>query len=104
MYISWYGKYNFEMYFWYVVYFYQWGCIELLEKSLVWYKKILLVGKVEVVVQGFCGVWWLKMVGIDGCMGFGGINLFIIWNQFNLIYLCELVYWVNLMYEMLEKY
>lgn len=102
--ISWYGKHNSEMYFWHAAHFYQWGRTELLEKSLAWYKKILPAGKAEAAAQGFRGVRWPKMAGIDGRTGPGGINPFIIWNQPNPIYLCELVYRANPTHETLEKY
>ncbi len=102
--ISWYGKHHSEMYFWHTAHFYQWGRTELLEKSLAWYRKILPVGKADAAAQGFTGVRWPKMSGIDGRTGPGGINPFIIWNQPNPIYLSELVYRAKPTQETLEKY
>jgi hypothetical protein len=102
--ISWYGKHNSEMYFWHAAHFYQWGRTELLEKSLAWYRKILPLGKAEAAAQGFKGVRWPKMAGIDGRTGPGGINPFIIWNQPNPIYLSELVYRAHPTPETLAKY
>ncbi|ATC63993.1 hypothetical protein CMV30_08560 [Nibricoccus aquaticus] len=102
--ISWYGKHNSEMYFWHAAHFYQWGRTELLEKSLAWYRKILPVGKADAAAQGFAGVRWPKMAGIDGRTGPGGINPFIIWNQPNPIYLSELVYRSKPTKETLETY
>jgi hypothetical protein len=102
--ISWYGKHNSEMYFWHAAHFYQWGRTELLEKSLAWYRKILPLGKKEAAEQGFEGVRWPKMSGIDGRTGPGGINPFIIWNQPNPIYLSELVYRAKPTPETLAKY
>jgi hypothetical protein len=102
--LSWYGKHNSEMYFWHAAHFSQWGRTELLEKGLAWYRKILPAGKAEAAAQGFKGVRWPKMSGIDGRTGPGGINPFIIWNQPNPIYLSELVYRAKPTVETLEKY
>ncbi|MGC4072841.1 MAG: hypothetical protein QM760_10025 [Nibricoccus sp.] len=102
--ISWYGKHNSEMYFWHAAHFAQWGRVELLEKSLAWYRRILPLGKTEAAAQGFKGVRWPKMAGVDGRTGPGGINPFIIWNQPNPIYLSELVYRAKPTPETLEKY
>jgi hypothetical protein len=102
--ITWYGKHNSEMYFWHAAQFYQWGHTELLEKGLAWYQKILPSGKAEAAMQGFDGVRWPKMAGIDGRTGPGSINPFIIWNQPNPIALCELVYRARPEPATLEKY
>jgi hypothetical protein len=90
--ISWYGKHNSEMYFWHAAQFYQWGHTDLLEKGLAWYRQILPRAKADAAEQGFDGARWPKMAGIDGRPSPGSINPFIIWNQPNPIYLCELVY------------
>jgi hypothetical protein len=90
--ISWFGKHNSEMYFWHAAQFYEWGHVDLLEKGLGWYRKILPVALAAAKEQGFDGARWPKMTGPDGRTGPGSINPFIIWNQPNPIYLCELVY------------
>jgi hypothetical protein len=102
--ITWYGKHNSEMYFWHAAQFYQWGHPELLEKGLAWYRKILPLGQAEAAAQGFEGVRWPKMAGIDGRPAPGTINPFIIWNQPNPIALCELVYRARPERATLEKY
>ena len=102
--LSWYGKQNSEMYFWHAAQFYEWGRTELLEKSLAWYNKILPLGQADAASQGFEGVRWPKMAGIDGKPGPGGVNPFIIWNEPNPIYLCELVYRAHPDRATLEKY
>ncbi len=102
--VSWYGKHNSEMYFWHDAQFYEWGHVELLEKSLAWYRKILPAGVAVAASQGLEGVRWPKMSGPDGRTGPGTINPFIIWNQPNPIYLCELVYRAHPDRETLEKY
>ncbi len=90
--LSWYGKHNSEMYFWHAAQFYEWGHVDLLEKGLSWYRKILPSALKDAIAQGFEGARWPKMAGIDGRQGPGTINPFIIWNEPNPIYLCELVY------------
>ena len=90
--LSWYGKHNSEMYFWHAAQFYEWGHVDLLEKGLSWYRKILPGALKDAAAQGFEGARWPKMAGIDGRPGPGTINPFIIWNEPNPIYLCELVY------------
>lgn len=102
--ITWYGKHHSEMYYWHAAHFYAWGRTELLEKSLAWYRRILPAGQAEAPAQGFDGVRWPKMSGIDGRPGPGTINPYIIWNQPNPIALCELVYRAKPTRETLEKY
>ena len=102
--ISWYGKHNSEVYFWHAAQFYEWGHTDLLEKGLSWYRKILPSGQAEAAAQGFDGVRWPKMSGIDGRTGPGTINPFIIWNQPNPIALCELVWRAHRDQAILEKY
>ena len=102
--ITWYGKHNSEMYFWHAAQFYEWGHPELLEKGLAWYQKILPLGKAAAAAQGFEGVRWPKMAGIDGQPAPGTINPFIIWNQPNPIALCELVYRARPERATLEQY
>lgn len=103
--ITWYGKHHSEMYYWHAAHFHAWGRTELIEKSLVWYKDVLLpAGLRDARAQGFDGVRWPKMSGIDGRTGPGTINPYIIWNQPNPIALCELVYRAKPTRETLEKY
>lgn len=90
--LSWFGKHNSEVYFLHAAQFYQWGHVDLLEKGLAWYRKILPQGIAHARSEGFDGVRWPKMAGIDGLPSPGGINPYIIWNQPNPIYLAELVY------------
>ncbi len=103
--ITWYGKHHSEMYFWHSAHFHAWGRTDLLEKSLAWYKNVLLpAGLKDAKAQGFDGVRWPKMSGIDGRTGPGTINPYIIWNQPNPIALAELVYRAKPTRETLEKY
>lgn len=102
--ITWFGKHNSEMYYWHAAHFYAWGHPELIEKGLAWYRKILPLGKAEAAAQGFDGVRWPKMAGLDGRPSPGSINPFIIWNQPNPIALCELVYRARPERATLEQY
>lgn len=103
--ITWYGKHHSEMYYWHAAHFHAWGRTDLLEKSLAWYKSVLLpAGLKDAQAQGFEGVRWAKMSGIDGRTGPGTINPYIIWNQPNPIALCELVYRAKPTRETLERY
>jgi hypothetical protein len=90
--LSWFGKHNSEVYFLHAAQFYQWGHVDLLEKGLAWYRRILPLGVAQARAEGFTGVRWPKMSGLDGRPSPGGINPYIIWNQPNPIYLAELVY------------
>jgi len=102
--ISWYGKHNSEVYWIHAAQFYQFNHTELLENGLSWYNKILPLAKSEAKSKGFEGAMWPKMAGYNGHPTPGGINPFIIWNQPNPIYLCELVYRANPNKETLAKY
>jgi hypothetical protein len=102
--ITWFGKHNSEMYYWHAAQFYTWGHVDLLEKGLGWYRKILPIAIADAKSQGFDGARWPKMAGIDGRQSPGSINPFIIWNQPNPIALCELVYRAHPDHSTLEKY
>ena len=72
--ISWYGKHNSEVYWWHAAQFYQWNHTDLLEKSFNWYKAILPIAMKVAASEGFQGVRWPKMAGVDGRTSPGGIN------------------------------
>lgn len=102
--LSWFGKHNSEVYVFHAAQFYQWGHVELLEKGLAWYLKQLPKGIAQAKAEGFDGVRWPKMSGLDGRPTPGGINPYIIWNQPNPIYLAELVYRAKPTEETLRRY
>ena len=102
--LSWFGKHNSEVYFLHAAQFYQWGHVDLLEKGLAWYRKILPQGVEHAKSEGFDGVRWPKMSGLDGRPSPGGINPYIIWNQPNPIYLSELVYRAKPTADTLARY
>lgn len=102
--VTWFGKHNTEMYYWHAAQFYAWGHVDLLEKGLAWYRKILPLALADAAAQGFRGARWPKMAGIDGRPSPGTINPFIIWNEPNPIALCELVYRAHPNADTLAKY
>ncbi|WP_457425060.1 hypothetical protein [Roseateles sp. P5_E7] len=102
--LSWFGKHNSEVYAFHAAQFYQWGHVDLLEKGLAWYLGQLPKGIAQAKSEGFDGVRWPKMSGLDGRPTPGGINPYIIWNQPNPIYLAELVYRAKPTQETLARY
>jgi len=89
---SWYGKPHLEMHWWHGVHFALWNRIELLEKSLDWYKKISAEARKIAKRQGFDGVRWPKMVRHDGLDSPSSVGSFLIWQQPHIIYFAELCY------------
>src|SRR5690606_31876615 len=57
---SWHGKFHLEMHWWHAAHFPLWGRVELLERSLWWYKKILPKAREHASMQGYSGVRWPK--------------------------------------------
>lgn len=102
--LSWFGKHNSEVYVFHAAQFYQWGHVDLLEKGLAWYLAQLPRGIAQAKSEGFDGVRWPKMSGLDGRPTPGAINPYIIWNQPNPIYLAELVYRARPTQATLQRY
>ena len=92
---SWYGKSHLEMHWWHAAHFAAWGRIELLERSLDFYHRIMPVAKATAVRQGYDGVRWPKMVGPDGRDSPSPIAPLLIWQQPHPIYYAELCYRKN---------
>src|SRR5699024_6529021 len=59
-YNSWYGKFHLEMHWWHGVHFALWGHLNLLNRSLGWYRKIYDKAKATAQWQGYDGVRWPK--------------------------------------------
>ncbi len=89
---SWYGKFHLEMHWWHAVHFAFWGRIELLEKSLGWYRSILPGARERAKTQGYSGARWPKMVGPEGRDSPSPVGPLLIWQQPHPIYLAELCY------------
>lgn len=95
MYNSWFGKFHLEMHWWHGAQFPLWGRGHLLEKSLDWYVSILPLAKELAISQGYEGVRWPKMIGIDGKQTPSAIAPVLIWQQPHPISLAELCYKEN---------
>jgi len=101
---SWYGKFHLEMHGWHSVHFALWGRIELLERSMAWYARILPQARKVAREQGYSGARWPKMVGPDGREGPSLIGPFRVTQQGNPVYLAELCYRTKPTGETLDKY
>ena len=101
---SWYGKFHLEMHWWHAVHFALWGRMDLLEKSLPWYKSILPMARKTARLQGYRGARWPKMIGPDGREGPSGVGVFLIWQQPHPIYYAELCYRAIPSEETLKRY
>ncbi|MBZ4644643.1 MAG: hypothetical protein PWP07_2393 [Epulopiscium sp.] len=89
---SWYGKFHLEMHWWHAAHFALWGRINLLKRSMWWYKYILPKAKGLAEAQGYTGARWPKMVGPDGIDSPSPIGPLLIWQQPHPIIYGELIY------------
>ncbi|MEO5562900.1 MAG: hypothetical protein ABIR18_05680 [Chitinophagaceae bacterium] len=91
-YNSWFGKPHLEMHWWHTAQYALWGRLDLLEKSMGWYKKVEDKAKAIAQRQGFSGVRWQKMTDNEGEEAPSSIGAFLIWQQPHFIYFAELCY------------
>jgi hypothetical protein len=103
-YNSWYGKFHLEMHWWHAAHFALWNRIDLLEKSLGWYRDVLPVAQKIAQRQGFKGARWMKMTDTTGMEAPSGVGSFLIWQQPHIIYFAELCYRNYQTNDQLEKY
>ncbi|SFE37300.1 hypothetical protein [Spirosoma endophyticum] len=103
-YNSWYGKPHLEMHWWHAAHFAQWNRIDLLEKSLGWYRSVRRKAQAIATRQGFKGVRWPKMVDQTGNESPSTIAPFLIWQQPHFLYFAELCYRHHHNRAVLEKY
>jgi len=101
---SWHGKFHLEMHWWHGVHFALWDRLDMFERSLDWYRRILPVARDIAQRQGYDGVRWPKMVGPDGADAPSDIGPLLIWQQPHPIYYAELVYRQKPTRQTLEKY
>jgi hypothetical protein len=101
---SWNGKYHLEMHWWHAAHFALWGRVELLERSLGWYKSILSGARRRAADQGYKGARWPKMVGPDGRDSPSPIGPLLIWQQPHPIALAEICHQSHPDHETLERY
>lgn len=103
-YNSWYGKPHLEMHWWHSIHFSLWGRNELLEKSLLWYKKVAGEAKQIARRQGYDGIRWQKMTDNEGEESPSSVGAFLIWQQPHFIYYAELCYREHKEVKTLERY
>lgn len=103
-YNSWFGKFHTEMHWWHAAHFALWNRIDLLEKSLGWYRDVLPVAKSIAQRQGFEGARWMKMTDTTGLEAPSGVGSFLIWQQPHIIYFAEQCYRNYQKKDILEKY
>jgi hypothetical protein len=89
-YNSWYGKPHLEMHWWHGVHFALWGRLDLLEKSLAWYKKTAHYAYEIAQRQGYKGLRWQKVTDNVGRESPSSIGAMLIWQQPHFIYMAEL--------------
>jgi protein-glucosylgalactosylhydroxylysine glucosidase len=104
-YNSWYGKFHLEMHWWHAMHFILWGRPELMEKQLDYYLQIIDKAKETAKLQGYKGVRWPKMTGLEGRESPSTIGVFLIWQEPHIIYFAEELYQYHEgNAEILEKY
>lgn len=103
-YNSWFGKPHLEMHWWHAVHYALWGRIELLEKSLDWYKQVYPIAKSIAQRQGFDGARWQKMTDNTGEETPSSVGALLIWQQPHFIYFAELCYREKKDKNVLNKY
>ncbi|HEX6070296.1 MAG TPA: hypothetical protein VFZ18_10740 [Longimicrobiaceae bacterium] len=89
---SWHGKSHLEMHWWHAAHFALWDRVDLLRRSLPWYRKVLPRARETARMQGYAGARWGKMIDPDGRESPSGIGPFLVWQQPHPIYYAELVY------------
>ena len=80
------------MHWWHTAHYALWGRLDLLEKSMDWYKKVATKAKAIATRQGFDGLRWQKMTDNNGDEAPSSIGAFLIWQQPHFIYFAELCY------------
>lgn len=103
-YNSWYGKPHLEMHWWHAYHYALWGRIELLEKSMDWYKKAYNNARAIAERQGYDGVRWQKMTDNEGRETPSSIGALLIWQQPHIISFAELCYREHRNKQTLDRY
>ena len=87
---SWEGKFHLEMHWWHAIHFALWDRLDLFERSLGYYQKILPQAEATARRQGYAGARWPKMTDPDGNESPSTVGPFLIWQQPHPIYYAEL--------------
>ncbi len=91
-YNSWEGKFHLEMHWWHAAHFALWGRLDLLDRSLGYYGRVLPRARETARRQGYAGARWPKMTSPTGAESPSTIGPFLVWQQPHPIYYAELVY------------
>ncbi len=89
---SWEGKFHLEMHWWHAAHFALWGRLEMLERSLGYYARILPRARATAARQGYAGARWPKMTDASGAESPSSIGPFLVWQQPHPIFYAELAY------------
>ena len=103
-YNSWYGKYHLEMHWWHIAHFASWQRSALMEKQLDYYNAIFDVSLKTAQDQGYKGVRWPKMIGLDGENSPSSVGSYLLWQQPHIIWFAEQMYQQNKSKEVLDRY
>jgi hypothetical protein len=91
-YNSWEGKFHLEMHWWHAAQFALWDRVDLLDRSLGYYARILPKARATAARQGYTGARWPKMTDPAGNESPSSVGPFLVWQQPHPIYYAELVY------------
>jgi protein-glucosylgalactosylhydroxylysine glucosidase len=103
-YNTWEGKFHLEMHWWHAAHFALWNRIELLERSLDYYRHILPRAEGTARRQGYRGARWPKMTDPAGAESPSAVGPFLVWQQPHPIYYAELGYRAHGDRATLERY
>jgi hypothetical protein len=103
-YNSWEGKFHLEMHWWHAAHFALWDRLELLERSLGYYQKILPRAQGTAKRQGYSGARWPKMTDPSGAESPSTVGPFLIWQEPHPIFYAELCYRAHGDRPTLEKF
>lgn len=101
---SWAGRFHYEMIWWHVVHFSQWGRPELAEKQLSIFRKYLPDAIERAKAQGNSGARWPKCTGDTFREWPHIIHYTLIWQQPHPIYFAQQQYRINPSKATLEKW
>ncbi|WP_320129694.1 hypothetical protein [uncultured Sphaerochaeta sp.] len=101
---SWYGKFHLEMHVWHAAQAILWNRESLVERSLLWYERILPVARHIAREQGYLGARWPKMTDVSGIDSPSPIGPYLCWQQPHIIFFSELLYRKRPSLEVLGRY
>lgn len=103
-YNSWEGKFHLEMHFWHEAHFALWNHVDLLERSLGFYQRILPRAEGTAKKQGYAGARWPKMTSPSGAESPSPVGPFLVWEEPHPIFYSELCWRAHPDTATLKKY